>query len=397
MKDSGAEVGRSILFLFSEPLIGAGGVGRVTESLAEELLGLGYRCEFVSLNPEKTRDYHAIMQRYLPLANPRDRRTRKALRDLIIQERIDVVINQSGLNPPVLSLAKSVSDLVPVLSVHHNCLSGLLDHHQSILKHNLVSRGVPEEVLWNSVLRFLRWRSARRYVKAITLATVGNDHLVMLSKAFVREAQQLAPLAEKAKVHSIANPAPFAAEPKALKTKKQRVLYVGRLENAQKRLDRLLDAWSQIERRLPDWSLDIIGDGPDAEFARVYARNLERVCFIGAADPQEYYRQSNILLLTSDFEGFGMVLVEAQAHGCVPVTTNSFSSITEIVIPDETGIVCENSEPGTISEAVLTLASEPENWKRMAMNGLRHIEAFDPRDIASKWVDLIEAAVENKK
>lgn len=58
---------------------------------------------------------------------------------------------------------------------------------------------------------------------------------------------------------------------------------------------------------------------------------MERVVFTGWQDPESFYRDASILCLTSDFEGWGMVLTEAMTFGAVPVAFNSYAAITDII------------------------------------------------------------------
>lgn len=68
-------------------------------------------------------------------------------------------------------------------------------------------------------------------------------------------------------------------------------------------------------KSLPDWHLDIVGDGPDAAALKELAERLRlsNVSFEGFRNPAPYYRRASIFCMTSTFEGFGLVLPEAHA------------------------------------------------------------------------------------
>ncbi|RGN76255.1 glycosyltransferase [Segatella copri] len=59
--------------------------------------------------------------------------------------------------------------------------------------------------------------------------------------------------------------------------------------------------------------------------------------FEGFQSPIEYYKRASIICMTSSFEGFPMVLVEAMQFGCVPIAFDSFEAIRDVIIPEKTG------------------------------------------------------------
>ena len=96
--------------------------------------------------------------------------------------------------------------------------------------------------------------------------------------------------------------------------KQQVVLYVGRLTYSDKRVDRLLDIWKQIEPNFPDWRLLIVGDGEEKGRLKKQARHLhlQNISFEGwQINMQPYYDQAAILALVSSIEGCGLVLSES--------------------------------------------------------------------------------------
>ena len=112
--------------------------------------------------------------------------------------------------------------------------------------------------------------------------------------------------------------------------KRKEFLFVGRLSYADKRIDRLIDAWRMIYDKLPDWSLVIVGDGPDRKRLETLAEGLPRLSFEGYQKPDDYYRHASALCLVSEYEGFPLCLIEAQSHGVVPITMNSSEGVCSI-------------------------------------------------------------------
>lgn len=134
------------------------------------------------------------------------------------------------------------------------------------------------------------------------------------------------------KILSVINTLPIAQ--KVNKSKYKEIIYVGHLCPYAKQVTRLVDIWSKIESLLPDWKLKIYGTGNDEEKIRhrIQQKNLKRVELCGfISNPQEVYNTASILCLTSVYEGWPMVLVEAQNHGVIPVAFNCCSGIEAII------------------------------------------------------------------
>lgn len=110
----------------------------------------------------------------------------------------------------------------------------------------------------------------------------------------------------------------------------KQVLFMGRL-SPEKRVDLLLNAWSRVEPQHRDWSLHIVGAGPLREQLEVQASSLERVHFHGWCDnPIEFYQQAGLFVLSSDYEGFPVSLLEAMSHGVPCISTRCSDSIDSL-------------------------------------------------------------------
>ena len=104
---------------------------------------------------------------------------------------------------------------------------------------------------------------------------------------------------------------------------------------------RILQTWALLEQRYPDWRLTIVGDGPDRVNLenQVFESQLENVSFEGFQNPRGYYERASILLLTSEFEGFPLVLPECMSFGVVPAVYGSYSAVYDIVEDGKNGLI----------------------------------------------------------
>ncbi len=133
-----------------------------------------------------------------------------------------------------------------------------------------------------------------------------------------------------------------------------RFLYVGRLQNHQKRVDLLLDALAPLRARA--WTLDVLGDGPDRATLESQADRLgigDHVQWHGwQADPWSAVTEATALVLPSDFEGFGMVLLEALARGIPVVATDCVAGPRDIVASGANGWLVPPGDGPTLSRAL---------------------------------------------
>ena len=117
---------------------------------------------------------------------------------------------------------------------------------------------------------------------------------------------------------------------------------MGRLA-PQKRFDRLIDAFALLAGKYPAWHVDIFGKGEDEKKLRQQIDRhglVERIHILPPVDHiYAAYGQSDFLVLSSDFEGFGLVIVEAMACGTPVVATNCPYGPADIIRDGETGVL----------------------------------------------------------
>ena len=141
--------------------------------------------------------------------------------------------------------------------------------------------------------------------------------------------------------------------------------YVGRIFNKQKRLDVLFKALSKIKDE--EWSIKIIGDDltdiyrKDADFLKDYSKKLginQKIQWLGHhEDPWEVLNEATVLLLTSDYEGFGMVLAEALARGLPVISTKCPKGPEDIVNDHENGWLVNVGDVDELSNLLLKIIS----------------------------------------
>lgn len=241
---------------------------------------------------------------------------------------------------------------------------------------------------------FQKWRTKKQL--DIHLANMMmSDKYVFLSKAFENDyIRRVGDKVVKNKLESISNPLPYAINYDFSKYNKKEkvVLFVGRIYEYHKRISYVLKIWKILESNesLKEWSLKIVGDGPDMLLSQKLCKelNLQRVSFEGFKDPRPYYEQASLFMMTSRFEGFGMTLVEAQQYGVVPVVMDTYLSLHDIITTGENGeIVKDNDFEGYVA-VMEELMTNVEERKQLALQGLKSCTKFKVCSIVDKWEEL---------
>jgi len=177
----------------------------------------------------------------------------------------------------------------------------------------------------------------------------------------------------------------------------RRFLYVGRLDNEQKRVDRLLKALANF--RDEGFKLTIIGDGKDREKLVSLSNELgiaDKIEWAGwQSDPWEYVKNTGgaeALILTSDYEGFPAVIVEAMANGIPCISTDCPVGPSDIVQNERNGVLIPlASEEVVIESLVKTIRTFFDGAIRFDVSTIKQsVNTNRPEIVAESWLKLID-------
>lgn len=236
--------------------------------------------------------------------------------------------------------------------------------------------------------------SVRKIAKRRKYVTDHTDKTVLLSESFIPQYLKYVKC-PKEKVVGIGNCCTFkeTIPISDLEAKEKTILVVANMNERAKRISAVLEIWKEISKKdfSKGWNLIIVGDGEDLGYYRYKAKQLKltNCSFEGKQNPLPYYRKSSILLMTSAFEGFGMVILEAQQMGCVPVSFESSSSIHDIINNEENGIIVPNFDRKVFINKLHELMDDSYKLKKMSINCLKNKERFSDSSVYSKWVTIL--------
>ena len=391
----------SILFLLRS--LDIGGLEVVTAELANYFVSKGHHVSVFAFEKRSGK----VVERFgkdveITIAGTY-RKTKEnvtLLRKLLISKKIDVVINQWGLPlTPIKTLCDAKRGLdVRVISVYHNdpLQNGRI---QSVE----MQQTKTENLLMKTILgcKKLAFRvitgSAMRYIYR------KSDVFEVLSPSFVSHFQQYTWLKETSKLMVQTNPITIDIDGFEYRSKEKRkeIIYVGRVDYSQKRVFRVIETWAQLESCFPEWQLTIVGDGEERENIEHMVRDLElkHVNFEGFQAPRSYYERASILVLTSEFEGFPLVLAECMSFGVVPAVYGSYSAVYDIIEDGVDGIIIPKAPEG-FNAAIMAgkmkdVMSDNDKRNRMALAAIEKTKNYSIDKIYEQWMEILHKVVKN--
>ena len=229
-------------------------------------------------------------------------------------------------------------------------------------------------------------------------------------------------------------PNPLFITPITEPSKKEKViLAAGRVDDWHyKGFDVLIKAWSKIisneqleisnydysqDGKPSHWWLKIAGDGkkesfeylmnllPDAEWvfndndddndddnkSGIWRSEKYRIEFLGfQKDMESLYKKSEIFVLSSRYEGFGLVLIEAMSQGCACVACDYKGRQREIIQDESQGLCCEPDHVEELADAIQMMMIDKDYRKAVQQNAIERSKFYELDHIISMWEDLIK-------
>jgi glycosyltransferase involved in cell wall biosynthesis len=191
-----------------------------------------------------------------------------------------------------------------------------------------------------------------------------------------------------------ADPAVFRPGP-PLADRPRRFLFVGRLE-VRKGIRELCEAWRQVNARLPDWELRVIGCGP----LRDEIPDLPRMTvkdFQQPGDLAPEYRESRFLVLPSHEDHWGLVVHEATLSGCGLVLSRNVGARLDLA-SDRNAIVVEHHRPDCIAEGLVVAATMDGPSLHVASEeSVSLASGFGPAAFATSLGSLVDSLVRSRQ
>ena len=318
-----------------------------------------------------------------------------SLRKILIEHQIQVAINQWGLplvSCRVLNKAKKGLD-VKTIAVYHNQVDTnariknveiAFEACNSPLKRHLLN-------VKKAMFKFVTSRS-------MTYVYHHTDIYQVLSPSYIPLFSKFTGIKHPDHLMVQTNPVTLDSTgfSYSFEKKEKEIIYMGRIDYNQKRVYRVIDTWAKLEAQFPDWRLTIVGDGVERKNVeqQVADYGLQHVKFEGFQQPKPYYERASILLLTSEYEGFPLVLAESMGFGVIPVVYNSYSAVGDIIDDGENGLVIpyhkDGYRTGEAANLLSNLMNDAAKREVMALTAIEKSKEYSVERIYEQWLETLK-------
>ena len=318
-------------------------------------LAVDFSKEYGHCFPVRIWMYYKLMHQY-----------RKKMKALLMEDCPDIVVT---------TLGRDISFITKIKDGSHKIGEAHTTKHFIRNFHLLESRNF----LFKYLTKYFRWNMDRQVAKL--------DALVVLTSQDKEDWGHVLP------VYVIPNSYPFYPANGSTCENKQAII-VGRYNSA-KGYNYLIDAWRDVYKRHPDWIINIYGSGEYEEQVRqqIQDEGLQDVVIMNMPTDHimEEYLKSSIYVMSSVFEGFAMVLLEAMACGLPCVSFDCPYGPGNILADGEDGFLVEYLNSKALAGGICRLIEDKRLRKQMGQNGRQNVLRFSREVIMSQWVDLFES------
>ena len=197
----------------------------------------------------------------------------------------------------------------------------------------------------------------------------------------------------------VPNPTSFFPDTVSDCTRKQ-VIAAGRYVD-QKGFDRLISAWQKVSSRHPDWVLKIYGDGGGRESLQqqITELGLNENCILehSVSDIAVKFQESSIFVLSSRYEGFGLVIVEAMSCGLPVVSFACHCGPRDIITEETDGFLVPEGDIDGLAEKINLLIEEDHFRKNMGKMARLKAENYKMEKVGVQWTALFESLLKPER
>lgn len=179
----------------------------------------------------------------------------------------------------------------------------------------------------------------------------------------------------------------------------KRIIAVGRLDY-QKGFDRLIQAWEIVQKdaKCRNWQLDIFGQGEWRDMLQrmIEKAGLDQSAHIHPPTSQigNEYADSSLLVMSSNYEGFPMVMIEAMACGLPVVSFDYKCGPRDIIDNGINGLLVSNGDIEGLAYAIIEVISDNAYRKLLSANAKRIVETYSEEAVMAKWIALFSNLIQ---
>jgi len=375
---------KNVLIIYSD--LGDGGIQRLL-SLTSDFLSKKYNLYLALFKDEQ---FFPFSGNIIPMNAPSTSNPLKTIfymykrikkvKQITSDKKIDLIISHSVIANSVALLAKKIYKLdIPLIITYHNSfmqmtskmgskgvisrkinlrLSPLADRTLSVskgLSNEMIKLGIPQEksvTIYNPI--------NTDEIKELIDKSLPTEHIAFYNDGPV-------------------------------------IIAAGRLSE-QKNFSLLLKSFSKVVEEI-DAKLVILGEGPQRKKLETLAKELcisENILMPGwVKNPFSYFHNSSVFVLSSKWEGFGNVIIEAMACKIPVISTNCNFGPNEIIEHKKNGLLVPLNDENKLAEEIINILSNPKTAKILTKETTKTIKKFDTKMISNQYNDLFAELLDN--
>ena len=320
-------------------------------------LAIDFSKEYGHCFPVRIWMYYKLMYQY-----------RKKMKALLMHDHPDIVVSTLGRD---ISFITKIKDGSKKIGEAHTTKYYIRNFH--LLENR--------NLFFKYLTKYFRWIMDRQVSRL--------EALVVLTSQDKNDWEHLLP------VYVIPNSYPFYPETPSNCGNKQAII-VGRYNSA-KGYNYLIDAWREVHKSYPDWIINIFGSGEYEEMVRkqINDNGLQDVIIMNNPTDHimEEYLKSSIYVMSSVFEGFAMVLLEAMACGLPCVSFDCPYGPRNVITDGEDGFLVDYLNSEALAKSICKLIEDEKLRKQMGQNGRKNVLSYSRETIMPQWVSLFESII----
>ena len=194
-------------------------------------------------------------------------------------------------------------------------------------------------------------------------------------------------------------PNPLSFYPKQVAALENKIVIAVGKQSYQKGYDRLLKSWQIVNKVNPDWQLCIYGKLDESQGLELLAKKLniqQSIRFFDAEkNIENCFLESSIFVLSSRYEGFGMVIIEAMACGLPVVSFDCPCGPKDIIDNEINGYLIQNNDIEQFANTINKLIDSKDLRHKLGENARTNAQRFMPEIVVSKWNNLFKSIVQD--
>ena len=116
---------------------------------------------------------------------------------------------------------------------------------------------------------------------------------------------------------------------------------------------------------------------------------IKQIEIYGKSNPEQFYKEASIFMMTSVLEGWPMAMQEAMQFGCIPIAFNTFSAVYDMIQDKKNGYVINDNDYQSYSYKLMTLMNNDELRYQMAKEAINSTQKFKAATIANIWLNMM--------